>query len=86
LPCLQADAIEINPLYLMMPVTISASFSYILPVSTPPNAIVYATGDITMIDMASTLVYFKCTGSGVRCEEVVDSANHQRYIRFTGVE
>lgn len=49
-----ANAIEINPLYLMLPVTIAASFSYILPVSTPPNAIVYATGDITMMDMIKT--------------------------------
>jgi sodium-dependent dicarboxylate transporter 2/3/5 len=49
-----ANAIQVNPLYLMMPVTISASFSYILPVSTPPNAIVYAYGDITMIDMIKT--------------------------------
>jgi len=49
-----ANSIKINPLYIMLPVTISASFSYILPVSTPPNAIVYATGDITMIDMIKT--------------------------------
>jgi sodium-dependent dicarboxylate transporter 2/3/5 len=49
-----ANAIQVNPLYLMLPVTISASFSYILPVSTPPNAIVYAYGDITMMDMIKT--------------------------------
>lgn len=40
----------------MMPVTISASFSYILPVSTPPNAIVYATGDITMMEMVGSVI------------------------------
>jgi di/tricarboxylate transporter len=45
----------------MLPVTIAASFSYILPVSTPPNAIVYATGDITMMDMVSAVfnLYFE---------------------------
>jgi len=47
----QANSVDINPLYLMIPVTVSASFSYILPVSTPPNAIVYAYGDIGMIDI-----------------------------------
>jgi len=47
----QANVVNLNPLYLMLPVTISASYSYILPVSTPPNAIVYAYGDITMIDI-----------------------------------
>lgn len=46
-----AHSIQENPLYLMIPVTISASYSYILPVSTPPNAIVYAYGDITMLDI-----------------------------------
>jgi len=49
-----ANAIHVNPLYLMIPVTIAASYSYVLPVSTPPNAIVYSYGDITMMDMIKT--------------------------------
>ena len=53
----QANSLHINPLYLMIPVTVSASFSYILPVSTPPNAIVYAYGDITMLDIVSVVVF-----------------------------
>lgn len=46
-----AEMVSINPLYLMIPVTISASFAFILPVSTPPNAIVFSYGDIKILDM-----------------------------------
>lgn len=46
-----AEMANINPLYLMIPVTISASFAFILPVSTPPNAIVFSYGDVKILDM-----------------------------------
>lgn len=41
----------INPIYLMLPVTLAASWAYILPVSTPPNAIAHSYGDIAITDM-----------------------------------
>lgn len=41
----------INPIYLMLPVTLAASWAYILPVSTPPNAIAHSYGDIAIPDM-----------------------------------
>jgi sodium-dependent dicarboxylate transporter 2/3/5 len=42
---------NINPLILMLPATISASFAFMLPVGTPPNAIVYGSGRIQIREM-----------------------------------
>jgi len=46
-----AVAIETDPLLLMVPATLSASCAFMLPVATPPNAIVFGTGEVRMGDM-----------------------------------
>jgi sodium-dependent dicarboxylate transporter 2/3/5 len=47
-----ATSLGINPLLLMAPVAIATSYGFIMPVGTPPNAIVYSTGYITAREMA----------------------------------
>lgn len=46
-----ANQLEINPMILVLPATIAASFGFMLPMGTPPNAMVYATGLIPQKDM-----------------------------------
>jgi len=47
-------AIGLNPILLMITVTLSASMAFMLPVATPPNTIIFAGGNIKIIDMAKT--------------------------------
>lgn len=49
-----AKAVEINPLLLMIPVTLSASMAFMMPIATPPNAIVFASGQLKIRDMVKT--------------------------------
>jgi sodium-dependent dicarboxylate transporter 2/3/5 len=44
--------LEVDPLLLMIPITIATSYGFIMPVGTPPNAIVFASGHITARKMA----------------------------------
>lgn len=46
-----ALAINVHPLPLMTAVAMGAGFAFMLPIGTPSNAIIFATGKITMIDM-----------------------------------
>ena len=53
LPVVAALAIElgVDPLMLVVPVTIAASCAFMLPVATPPNAIVFSSGGIQIREM-----------------------------------
>ncbi|XP_015242924.1 PREDICTED: solute carrier family 13 member 1 isoform X2 [Cyprinodon variegatus] len=46
-----AEAIHVNPLYVLIPTTLCTSFSFLLPVSNPPNAVVFSYGYISIMDM-----------------------------------
>lgn len=46
-----AQAIETHPLLLLIPTTLAASCAFMLPVSTPPNAIVYGSGRVPIMKM-----------------------------------
>jgi sodium-dependent dicarboxylate transporter 2/3/5 len=64
LPVLAALALElgVNPVVLTVPVALAASCAFMLPVATPPNAIVYGAGLITIPQMAKAGVVMNLLG------------------------
>jgi sodium-dependent dicarboxylate transporter 2/3/5 len=49
-----ADALHMNPIMLGLPMTLAASCASMMPMGTPPNAIVFASGHIQMKQMMRT--------------------------------
>jgi sodium-dependent dicarboxylate transporter 2/3/5 len=49
-----ADALHMNPLLLGIPMTLGASCASMMPMGTPPNAIVFASGHIKLNQMVKT--------------------------------
>jgi solute carrier family 13 (sodium-dependent dicarboxylate transporter), member 2/3/5 len=47
-----AVSVKIHPLLFMLPATLAGSMAFMLPVATPPNAIIFATNRISIPDMA----------------------------------
>jgi len=58
-----AVAIHVNPLLLMVPATLSASCAFMLPVATPPNAIIFGTEMIGIREMARAGVVLNLVGA-----------------------
>lgn len=56
LPILAGLAVstQINPLLFMLPATLAGSLAFMLPVATPPNAIIFGTNKIEISDMIKT--------------------------------
>ncbi|MDC4233503.1 DASS family sodium-coupled anion symporter [Actinomyces sp. B33] len=51
-----------NVLLLVVPVALSATFAFMLPVATPPNAVAYGSGYISIGDMAKTGIWLNIIG------------------------
>ncbi|XP_070563109.1 Na(+)/citrate cotransporter-like [Ptychodera flava] len=45
------EAVRVNPLYLMLPACLTCSFAFMLPIATPPNAIAFSYGVLSVMDM-----------------------------------
>lgn len=49
-----APGLGVDPFLLIIPATIAASCAFMMPVATPPNAMVFATGEVTIPQMCWT--------------------------------
>ena len=58
-----AVAIRVHPFLLMIPATISASCAFMLPVATPPNAIIFGSGYLSIPTMARVGVILNFIGA-----------------------
>jgi len=56
-------ATGLNPLLLMIPATLSASCAFMMPVATPPNAIVFGSGRIAVAQMARVGIVLNLLGA-----------------------
>jgi sodium-dependent dicarboxylate transporter 2/3/5 len=70
-----ASNVDAHPMLIMMPVIMSASFAFMLPVATPPNTIVYATEQIEGKEMARTGLVLNLIGVGISAFFVLIWAN-----------
>lgn len=62
-----AEKMQVNPLYFMIPVTATCGYCFVVPVGTPPNAIVYAAADMKPADMVKGGVVIKMVSVMVLC-------------------
>jgi len=64
IPVMAATAVSIgqHPLLLMLPAALNASFAFMLPVATPPNAIVFSSSWISIRTMAKTGITLNLLG------------------------
>lgn len=67
LPVLGAIALEtgVSPILLSVPVAIASSCAFMLPVATPPNAIVFATGEVRIPEMVRAGFWLNVIGVGI---------------------
>jgi sodium-dependent dicarboxylate transporter 2/3/5 len=55
-------AMGMNPMLLMLTATLSASMAFMLPVATPPNTIIFASGRIKIYEMAKSGIALNMIG------------------------
>ena len=61
----EAPILGMNPVMLAVPAGVAASCAFMLPVATPPNALVYASGRIAIRDMMRSGIWLNLIGVGV---------------------
>ncbi len=57
-----AIGLGIDPFLLIVPATVAASCAFMLPVATPPNAVVFGSGKVTVAQMARAGIWLNLVG------------------------
>mmetsp|Transcript_33129 Transcript_33129/g.65897 ORF Transcript_33129/g.65897 Transcript_33129/m.65897 type:complete len:140 (-) Transcript_33129:197-616(-) len=57
-----ADGMHVHPLLFMVPSVLTCSLAFALPVSTPPNAMAFASGRLTVRDMIAVGLLMNALG------------------------
>ncbi len=57
--------VDLPPLIVLMPVVLSASYAFMLPVATPPNALVFGAEKLSVKDMARAGIWLNLIGIAV---------------------
>lgn len=57
-----AQGLDMDPLVLIVPATVAASCAFMMPVATPPNAIVFGSGHLTIPQMAKAGIWLNLIG------------------------
>ena len=67
LPMVAALAVSVgeDPVRLAVPAALAASFAFMLPVATPPNAIVFGSGQVSVAQMLRAGIWLDVLGAGV---------------------
>ncbi len=58
-----SKSLGVHPFCLMMPATMAASLAFMMPVGTPPNAIVFGSGHVSIPQMARTGFFLNLLGA-----------------------
>ncbi len=66
-----AGAMSLAPTLLMIPAAIAASYAFMLPVATPPNAIVFGGGHVTIPQMARAGIWMNLLATLLICSFVL---------------
>ena len=57
-----APGLGVHPYFLIVPATLAASFAFMLPAGTPPNALVFGTGYVTIQQMCRAGIWLNLIG------------------------
>ncbi len=83
IPVLASMAIGLgqNPVLLALPAALAASCAFMMPVATPPNAIIYGSGKVSILQMAKAGLWLNIVFS-----IVITLAHYYLFTRFFAVE